>query len=94
MFWPTILVVITLAIMGLLLWGKNKGYAFKWHEWILFFVGVALFIFTLENIIGSFEENVPKAALMFVLITGIPTLILLAIPMIGAWRRGTKVAHS
>ncbi|RAL70659.1 Tetrachloroethene reductive dehalogenase TceA membrane-bound subunit [Dehalococcoides mccartyi] len=49
-----------------------------------------MFIFTLENIQGSFQENVPKAVLMFVLVTGIPSIILLAIPMIGVWRRGSS----
>ncbi|AGG05872.1 MULTISPECIES: hypothetical protein [Dehalococcoides] len=90
MFWPTVMVILTIAIGALLLWGKNKGLSFKLYEWLLFIAGVALFIFTLENIQGSFQENVPKAVLMFVLVTGIPSIILLAIPMIGVWRRGSS----
>ncbi|AHB12872.1 MULTISPECIES: hypothetical protein [Dehalococcoides] len=88
MFWPIVMVTLTILVGALLMWGKNKGLAFKLYEWLLFIAGMALFIFTLENIQGSFQENVPKAALMFVLVTGIPSIILLAVPAIGTFRRG------
>ncbi|AAW40467.1 MAG: dehalogenase [Dehalococcoides mccartyi] len=89
MFWPIVMVILTIVVGALLMWGKNKGLSFKMYEWLLFIAGIALFIFTLENIQGSFQENVPKAALMFVLVTGIPSIILLAIPAIGTFRRGS-----
>jgi uncharacterized membrane protein YeaQ/YmgE (transglycosylase-associated protein family) len=75
--------VIGLVIGALLIWMvsamKAKGMAFKWYEWVIGIIGLALLLFTVQNFFGSQAELEPKAANMFLLVTGLPALILLAI---------------
>ena len=75
--------VIGLIVGALLIWlvsfMKSKGMAFKWYEWIIGLIGLALLLFTVQNFFGSQAELEPKAANMFLLVTGLPSLILLAI---------------
>ncbi len=75
--------VIGLVVGALLIWlvsfMKSKGMAFKWYEWIIGLIGLALLLFTVQNFFGSQAELEPKAANMFLLVTGLPSLILLAI---------------
>lgn len=75
--------VIGLVLGALLIWlvsfMKSKGMAFKWYEWIIGLIGMALLLFTVQNFFGSQAELEPKAANMFLLVTGLPALILLAI---------------
>jgi uncharacterized membrane protein len=58
---------------------KAKGMAFRWYEWILGIVGMALLLFTIQNFFGSRAELEPKAANMFLLATGLPGIILLVL---------------
>jgi hypothetical protein len=75
--------VIGLVIGALLIWlvsfMKSKGMAFKWYEWVIGLIGLALLLFTIQNYFGSQAELESKAANMFLLVTGLPALILLAI---------------
>jgi hypothetical protein len=75
--------VIGLVIGALLIWlvsfMKSKGMAFRWYEWLIGLAGLALLLFTVQNFFGSQAELEPKAANMFLLVTGLPSLILLAI---------------
>lgn len=81
MLWPTIIAFLAVAVVALVLWGRSKGLSFKWYEWLMAIIGMGLLVFTLENFIGSFEEHTPKAAWMFLLVTGLPSLLLLIIPV-------------
>jgi hypothetical protein len=75
--------VIGLVLGALLIWlvsfMKSKGMAFKWYEWVIGLIGLAMLLFTVQNFFGSQAELEPKAANMFLLVTGLPALILLAI---------------
>jgi uncharacterized membrane protein YeaQ/YmgE (transglycosylase-associated protein family) len=75
--------VIGLVIGALLIWlvsvMKGKGISMKWYEWIIGLIGLALLLFTVQNFFGSKAELEPTAANMFLLITGLPALILLAV---------------
>ena len=91
MLWPTIIALLAVAFVALILWGKNKGLSFKWYEWLMVVIGLVLLVFTLENFVGSFEEATPQAAWMFLLVTGLPSLILLIIPLQLTLRRNRAV---
>ena len=69
-------------VLGLVLWLRSKNMTMKWYEWLITAAGLALLLYTIQNFRGSFAEIEPTAAWMFVLIFGIPALILLAI----AWQ--------
>ncbi|XUX00044.1 MAG: dehalogenase [Dehalogenimonas sp.] len=53
----------------------------KWYEWLSVFVGMALLAFTIQNFYGAFQEKVVKAAYMFLLLPGVPALILVGLPL-------------
>ena len=80
-------IVIGIALLGLAVWMRNKGISLTWYEWIIGVVGLFLLLFTIQNFVGSRIELESTAANMFLLITGLPALILLAIAWQLAWRR-------
>ena len=85
--WLIIGLVAGAAILGLVQWMRSKNVSLTWYEWLIGIVGVALLLFTIQNFFGSFTELEPTAAWMFLLITGLPALILLAISWQLAARR-------
>lgn len=67
--------IIGLLLGAFLIWLfsflKDKGITMKWYEWVIGLVGLALLLFTIQNYFG--------AANMFLLVTGLPAVILLVV---------------
>ncbi len=80
--WLIIGLVAGAAILALVMWMRNKGISMTWYEWLIGVIGLILLMFTIQNFVGSQAELESTAANMFLLITGLPALILLAI----AWQ--------
>ena len=80
--WFIVGVVVGALILSLALWLRSKNMSMTWYEWVIGIIGLALLLFTLQNYIGSQAELEPKAATMFLLVTGLPSIILLAV----AWQ--------
>jgi hypothetical protein len=66
----------------LVLWLRGKDITVKWYEWLIGAIGLLLLLFTIQNFAGSLVELESTAANMFLLVTGLPALILLAV----AWQ--------
>ena len=79
-----ILVVLAIAII------INKKISVRWYEWLIFAIGVSLLIFTTQNFFASFVENESRAAWIFLLVLGLPALIIVSIPITLALRRVTS----
>jgi len=77
--WLIIGLVAGAAILGLVQWMRSKNISLTWYEWLIGIVGLALLLFTIQNFFGSFAELEPTAAWMFLLVTGLPSLIFLAV---------------
>lgn len=77
--WFIIGMVLGVLLLSLMMYLRSKNITLTWYEWIIGIVGVLLLLFTLQNFFGSFEELEPTAAWMFLLITGLPSLVLLAV---------------
>ena len=90
--WGIALALVGGCIVALFLWLRSKNIETKWYDWLVGFLGLLLLLFTIQNFYTSFEELEPTAAWMFVLITGIPSLVLLAIPVFRVWRRKQAAA--
>ncbi|MES0328998.1 MAG: dehalogenase [Dehalococcoidales bacterium] len=67
------------AVLGLVLWLQSKNVAVKWYEWLIGGLGLALLLFTIQNFAGSLAELESTAANMFLLVSGLPAIILLAV---------------
>jgi hypothetical protein len=77
--WLIIGLVAGAAVLGLILWMKGRDISVKWHEWLIGAIGLLLLLFTIQNFAGSLAELESTAANMFLLVTGLPAIILLAV---------------
>ena len=82
MWWTLFTIVLVALISFLVFWVINKKYSVRWYEWVLFFVGIVLMVFMLQNFFGAFAEGEPKPAWMFLWTLGIPALVLIVLPVI------------
>lgn len=89
--WLIIGLIVGAAILGLIIRIRGRGISVKWYEWLIGFIGLLLLLFSIQNVVGSFIELETTAAYMFLLVTGLPSLILLVV----AWQlvaRRTKIS--
>jgi len=84
--WLVIGLIVGAALLWLVAFMKSKGMSFKWYEWVIGLIGLALLLFTIQNFFGSLAELEPKAAGMFWLVTGLPAVILLVLTGVLATR--------
>jgi uncharacterized membrane protein len=85
--WLIIGLIVGAAILGLAMWMRGKNLSLTWYEWLIGVIGLVLILFTVQNFAGSFAELESNAAYMFLLVTGLPGLILLAVTWQLAVRR-------
>ncbi|MEA2121896.1 dehalogenase [Dehalococcoides mccartyi] len=79
-------IIVGIILLGLFWILRRNNIKLTWYEWATGIIGFMLLLFTIQNYAGSFNELESKAAYMFLLITGLPSLILLAI----AWQLVTR----
>ncbi len=77
--WLIIGLIAGAAVLGLVLWMRGKGISVKWYEWLIGAIGLLLLLFTIQNFAGSLAELESTAANMFLLVSGLPAIILLAV---------------
>ncbi len=85
--WFIIGIVLGVAMLALVLWLRSRDIKVTWYEWLIGVIGLLFLLFTIQNFAGSFAELESKAAWMFLLVTGLPAIILLAVAWQLAWRR-------
>ena len=77
--WLIIGLVAGAAVLGLVLWVRGKDIAIKWYEGLIGALGLVILLFTIQNFAGSLAELESTAANMFLLVSGLPAIILLAV---------------
>ena len=80
--WLIIGLIAGAAVLGLVLWMRGRDISVKWYEWLIGAIGLLLLLFTIQNYAGSLAELESTAANMFLLVSGLPAIILLAV----AWQ--------
>ena len=85
--WMAVAFVLGVGLTALWFWAKNTNFSIKWWEWTLGLLGIITLSFTIQNIMGSAFEEVESTNGAFLLVLGIPGLLLLVIPWQTAWRR-------
>jgi len=88
--WFMIGILVGALILELLWLMKRNNFNLTWYEWLIGAIGLLMLLFTIQNYFGSLAEVEPKAASMFLLVTGLPSLILLALVWQLAVRRAKK----
>ena len=79
--------ILGAAIGGSIIWLRGRDIRVTWYEWLIGIIGVLLILFTIQNYFGAVNEFRSTAANWFLIATGIPALILLAIAFQFVWRR-------
>jgi uncharacterized membrane protein len=84
--WFLIGLILGALLLGLVTWMRRKNISLTWYEWLIGIVGLVLLVFTIQNFFASFTELESSAAWMFLLVVGLPALILLAV----AWQLAAR----
>lgn len=77
--WFIVALALGAGLVALGWWFNSKGIKTTWYEWVIGVAGLLLVLFTLQNYFGSVAEVENEAANLFLLVLGLPALILLAI---------------
>ncbi len=80
--WLIVGLIVGAALIGLELWVRNKNLVVTWYDRLIGAVGIILLLFTIQNSVTAITELESTASWMFLLVFGLPALILLAV----AWQ--------
>jgi hypothetical protein len=74
--WIIIGLAALIVLIAVALWFRSRRMPLKWWEWLLGSLGVALSFFALQNYYASIAEFEPEAPRMFLVVFGLPALVL------------------
>jgi hypothetical protein len=77
--WFFIALVVGAGLASLFFWFRNKGISTTWYDWVLGIIAVFLVMFMIQNYFGSLNEFKSTAANWFLLVAGLPALVILAV---------------
>ena len=84
--------IVGAGVAVLAMWMRNKGVAIKWYDWVIGIVGFLTLLFAMQNFFASGIEGEPAAASNYLLIVGLPSLVLLVVAGSLIWRRHSAAA--
>lgn len=90
--WSIAMAVIGGGIVALAIWLRSRNIETRWYDWLIGAIGLVILLFTIQNFYTSFTEVEPLAAWMFILLPGLPALVLIGIATMQVWRRNRKPA--
>lgn len=88
--WFIIGLMLGIGLLALILLGRTDKISVKWYEWLIGAIGLLLLLFTIQNFSGSLTEHEKFAALTFLWLSGVPSVILICVSIFLPWRRYSK----
>ena len=85
--WIPISLIVGAGLVVMVLWLRSRDIKVTWYEWLIGAIGLLLLLFTIQNFVTAFAELESAAAWMFLLVLGLPALILLVVAWLLVWRR-------
>ena len=82
--------VVGAAILWLVLWLHWKDVVIRWYEWLLAGLGFVLLVWAINDFFGSMATYNETAGRLFLLILGLPAVILLGLSVFFPLRRYLK----
>jgi len=79
------------GLIFLIVWLRGRGIKLAWYEWLVGILGITTLLFTIQNYQASVAELEPTAPGMFLVVFGIPAVILLALAVFLVWFRHFRV---
>ena len=77
--WFIVALVVGVGLTALVMWLRNRDISVTWYEWIIGIIGLLLLLFTIQNSLTAITELESTASMMFLLVFGLPALILLVV---------------
>ncbi|OBW62902.1 MAG: dehalogenase [Dehalococcoides mccartyi] len=77
--WLLLGILIGIIALGIIWWASKSNTSLQWYDWVIGLAGLAMLLFTVQNYFASVAEGESKVASMFLLVAGLPALILLAV---------------
>jgi hypothetical protein len=84
--------IVGAAILGFVLWSRNKGWKFNWYEWLIGSIGLIFLFIAVQHYFASRREFVDLSANLGLIYFGIPAIILFAVVWQLVARRQKKIA--
>ena len=84
--WFIVALILGVIIGAAVLWSRSQDIKITWYEWLIGIAGVFLLLFTIQNYAGTLNELDSAAANKFLLVTGLPSIVLLLIAGMLVWR--------
>jgi uncharacterized membrane protein YeaQ/YmgE (transglycosylase-associated protein family) len=85
--WFVAALILGGLVGALALWMRSKDMKMAWYTWLIGIVGLFLLLFTIQNYVGSVNEFENSAATMFLLVMGIPAVVLIAVAAVLGYRQ-------
>jgi uncharacterized membrane protein len=79
--WAAASVILAFIIYFFVQWTRRNNMTTKWYDWTLLAIGLILLLFAIQNSITSVAENVSTAVWMWLVVVGLPALIIIVIPI-------------
>ncbi|MEE8205003.1 MAG: dehalogenase [Dehalococcoidales bacterium] len=80
--WFLIALALGIGITSLVVFMRNRDIKVTWYEWLIGVIGFVLLLFTIQNAVTATIELESTASWMFLLILGLPAIVLLVV----AWQ--------
>ena len=77
--WFIIALVVGVGLAWLIMFMRGRDIKVTWYEWLIGIIGLLLLLFSIQNAITATAEFESTASMMFLLVLGLPALILLAV---------------
>lgn len=84
--------IVVGGLVWLVLWLRSRNISVTWYEWLIGAIGLLLLIFSIQNIFAAYAEFETTAPSRFLLLFGLPGLIIMAIAGQLVWRRNRSAA--
>ena len=85
--WFIVGTIFGVALLALFWWMRSKNIKVSWYEYLIGGIGLLLLLFTIQNWVGAIRENEAASTMWYLLILGVPSLVLLLVAGSMAWRR-------
>ena len=77
--WFIVALVLGVCLAWLVMFIRCRNIKVTWYEWLIGIIGLILLLFTIQNAVTATTELEPTASWMFLLVLGLPALILLVV---------------
>ena len=92
--WLVVGLILGIVLVALVFWLRSRKIRVAWYEWLLGVLGLLSMVFSLQNYQASVAAFEPTAPGMFLLVFGLPGLVLVLLAIALPWWRHFRKRRS